>query len=128
MFIRSSFNEKENKLNYYRGKDCIENLCKKLKERAMEKIYYEEKDIISLNDEENYRYNEQEICCICEEEFCEDKDDENCKNRKKVKDHCRYTGDFGRAAHSKCNLIYKVQKEIPVIIHNAGYDTHFIIN
>ena len=46
IFIRSSFNEKENKLNYYRGKDCIENLCKKLKERAMEKIYCEEKDII----------------------------------------------------------------------------------
>ena len=29
MFTRSSFNEKENKLNYYRGKDCIEKLCKK---------------------------------------------------------------------------------------------------
>ena len=32
------------------------------------------------------------------------------------------------AAHSKCNLNYKVQKEIPIIIHNATYDTHFIIN
>ena len=34
MFIRYSFNKKENKLNYYRGKDCIEKLCKKLKEGA----------------------------------------------------------------------------------------------
>ena len=47
---------------------------------------------------------------------------------KKVKDHCHYTGKFRGVAHSKCNLNYKVQKEIPVIIHDATYDTHFIIN
>ena len=46
MFTRCSFNEKENKLNYYRGKDCIEKLCKKLKERAMKIINYEEKEMI----------------------------------------------------------------------------------
>ena len=28
MFIRYSFDEKENKLNYYRGNECIEKLCK----------------------------------------------------------------------------------------------------
>ena len=28
---------------------------------------------------------------------------------------------------SKCNLNYKVSKEIPIIIHNASYDTHFIL-
>ena len=32
------------------------------------------------------------------------------------------------AAHSKCNLNYKIPKDIPIIIHNASYDTHFIIN
>ena len=57
-----------------------------------------------------------------------DKDDKDYINRKKVKDHCHYTGDFRGAAHSICNLKYKVPKEIPVIIHNATYDTHFIIN
>ena len=46
----------------------------------------------------------------------------------KVKDHCHYTGKFTWAAHSKCNANYKVQKEIPVIIYNASYDTHFILN
>ena len=57
-----------------------------------------------------------------------DKDDENCKNKRKVKDHCHYTGKCRGAAHSKCNLNYKVPKDIPIIIHNASYDTHFIIN
>ena len=32
------------------------------------------------------------------------------------------------AAHSKCNLNYKFPKDIPIIIYNASYDTHFIIN
>ena len=34
----------------------------------------------------------------------------------------------GGAAHSKRNLNYKVQKEIPVIIYNTSYDAHFILN
>ena len=57
-----------------------------------------------------------------------DKDDRNYKNKRKVKDQCHYTGKFRGAAHSKCNLNYKVPKDIPIIIHNASYDTHFIIN
>ena len=52
----------------------------------------------------------------------------NYQNKRKVKDHCHYTGKFRGAAHSKCILNYKVPKDIPIIIHNASYDTHFIIN
>ena len=43
------------------------------------------------------------------------------------KDYINRKKDRG-AAHTKCNLNYKVQKEIPIIIHNASCDTHFIIN
>ena len=53
MFNRCLFKKKENKLNYYRGKDCIEILCKKLNESAMEIIDYEKKDIIPLTHDEN---------------------------------------------------------------------------
>ena len=47
---------------------------------------------------------------------------------RKVKDHCHYTGKYRGAAHSKCNLNYKIVKEIPVLFHNGYvYDYHFII-
>ena len=81
-----------------------------------------------LTYEENQSYKEQEACHICEEKFCIDKDDENYKRKRKVKNHCHYTGKFRGAAHRKCNLNYKVPKDVPIIIHNASYDTHFIIN
>ena len=94
----------------------------------MKIINYEEKEMISLTHEKNKSYKEQDKCHICEKKFCMDKDDENYTNRKKVKDHCHYTGKFRGAAYSKCNLNYKVLKDIPIIIDNANYDTHFIIN
>ena len=128
MFTRCSFDKKENKLNYYRGKDYIETLCKKLKERATRIIKYEEKEMIQLIKEENKSNEKQGKCHICKEKFCEDKDDENYSNRKKVKDNCYYIGKFRKAAHSKCNLNYKIPKDIAIIIHNASCDTHFIIN
>ena len=46
----------------------------------------------------------------------------------KVRDYCHYTGKYRGAAHSVCNLRYKVVKEIPVVFHNgSAYDYHFII-
>ena len=92
------------------------------------------KDKIPLTNEENNFYKEQEARHICKERFYMDKnykkiiDDKNYINKRKVKYHCYYTGKLRGAAQSKCNLNYKVPKDIPVIIHNATYDTHFIIN
>ena len=82
MFTRCWFDKKENKLNYYRGKDCIEKLCKKLKECAMKIINCEEKKIIPLTKEEKQFYIKQEACHICAEKFYVDKDDESYINRK----------------------------------------------
>ena len=64
MFIKCSFDKKENRFNYCRGKNCTEKLCKKLKEEAMKIINYAEKEMIPLTKEENSFYNEQEICYI----------------------------------------------------------------
>ena len=46
MLTSCSFDKKENTLDYYRGKDCIEKLCKKLKQHAMNIINYEKKGMI----------------------------------------------------------------------------------
>ena len=46
----------------------------------------------------------------------------------KVRDHCHYTGKYRGTLHSKCNLEYKIVKEIPVLFHNGSvYDYHFTI-
>ena len=60
---------------------------------------------------------------ICKKRFYNDDD----KKYQKVGDHCHHTGQFIEAAHSNCHLNYKVLKKIPVVIHNAGCDTYFII-
>ena len=65
MFTRCSFDKKENKRNYFRGKDCIEKLCKKLNERAMKRINYGEK-MIPLTEEESKSYKKQEAYHTCE--------------------------------------------------------------
>ena len=61
-------------------------------------------------------------------EFCYDENEKNkFKLYQKITDHCHYTGKLRGAAHSICNLRYKIQ-EIPVKIHNGSkYDYHFII-
>ena len=123
IFTSCSFDESRNKLNYYRGKDCMKRFCKDLKEHATRMINYEKKKIIPLTKEEKISYNDQQICYICKKEF-----DKNDKKHHKVRDHCHYTGKYRRAAHNICNLRYKVPKEIPVVFHNgSAYDYHFII-
>ena len=125
----SSFDSKENKHNVYRGRDCIKRFCSDLKELATKIINYEEKEMIPLTDSENKFYEEQEVCHICQKEFCYDKNEKKkFKLYQKVRDHCHYTGKFRGAAHSICNLNYKVPTEIPVKIHNGStYDYHFTI-
>ena len=62
------------------------------------------------------------------EKLCYDENEKSeFKLYHKVRDHCHYAGKYRGAAHSICNLKYKVPKEISVVIHNAGFDTHFII-
>ena len=53
--------------------------------------------------------------------FCTDKNDEKAfKIYQNVRDHCHYTGKLRGAAHSICNLRYKIPREIPVKIHNGS--------
>ena len=97
----SSFDSRENKHNFYRGTDCIKSFCSDLKELGTKIINYEEKEMISLTDNGNKSYEEQEKCLICLKEFCYDKNEKKkCKIYQKVRDNCHYTGKFRGASHS----------------------------
>ena len=89
-----------------------------------------EEDIIDIYDEFKYKkgiritkkeerdFQKARVCHICEDLLNDDK----------VRDHCHLTGKYRGAAHSKCNLDYKLPKFYPVIFHNlSGYDTHMFI-
>ena len=105
----SSFDLEQDKNSFYRGRDCTEKFCKDLKEYSTKIINFKEKDIIPLTNEEIY-YEKQKVCHICEKEFCYYKNEKSkFKLYEKVRNHSHYTGKFRGAAHSNCNLRYKVQ-------------------
>ena len=55
----SSFDSKQNKHNFYRGKDCIKKFCGDLKELGTRIINYEQKQMIPLTDNKNKFYEKQ---------------------------------------------------------------------
>ena len=123
LFTHCSFDKTKNKLDYYRGEDCMKKFCKDLRKYATKIINYEKEKMIPLTIKEEIRHNKQKICYICKKEF--DTDD---KKHYKVKDHCHYTGKYRGAAHNICNLRYKIPKEMPIVFHNdSSYNYHFII-
>ena len=120
LFMHCSFDKTKNKLNYYRGKDCMKKFCKDLREHATKIINCEKKKMIPLTTKEEIDYDKQKICYICKKEF----DKKNCK----VRDHCHHTGKYRGGAHNICNLRHEIPKEIPVVFHNGStYDYYFII-
>ena len=96
IFTSCSFDESKNKLNYYRGKDCMKKFCKDLKEHGTRIINHEKKKIIPLTKEEKINYNDQKVCYTCKKEFDTiDTAGTSSLERKKnykVRDHCHYTG------------------------------------
>ena len=125
LFTHYSFDTIKNKLDYYRGKNCMKSFCLDLREHATKKINYEKKERMPLTKEEKEFRSVQIVCHIFKRIFSTDYDN---KKYHKVKDHCHYTGKYRGAAHNTCNLRYKIPKEIPVVFHNGStYDYHFII-
>ena len=125
LFTHCSFDTTKNKLDYYRGKNCMKNFCLDLREHATKIINYEKKEMIPLTKKEEKKHNRQKICHIRKKRFSTD---DNNKKYHKVKDHCHYTGKYRGAAHDICNLRCKIPKEIPVVFHNGSTcDYHFII-
>ena len=65
-----SFDSKQKKHSFYRGKDCIKRFGSELKELGTKIINYEQKEMIPSTDDENKYYEEQKECYKCQKEFC----------------------------------------------------------
>ena len=59
IFAHCSFDKSKNKLNYYRGKDCMKKFSKDLREHASKITGYEKKKMIPLTTEEKIYHNKQ---------------------------------------------------------------------
>ena len=103
----------------YRGSDCVERFSEHIISEA-KRLYssFPEQRMKPLTKEQLKEYRKATKCHICFKELRESK----------VRDHCHYSGLYGGAAHTMCNLRYKIPKYIPVVFHNlAGYDAHLFI-
>ena len=121
--VRSEFayGEVKDPLKLYRGKDCVSKFCEHIIGEAR-RLYnsFPEKPMIPLTKDQIKKYNRVSKCHICFKHF---KDGD-----RKVRDHCHYSRECRGAAHSLCNLQYKIPSYIPVVFHNlAGYDVHLFI-
>ena len=70
-----------------------------------------------LTKKQQESYESTKICYICKDKF-EDKhanDNKYCR----VRDHLHYTVEYRGAAHSICNLKFRVPKEIIIVFHKG---------
>ena len=120
MYSKFAYRSGIDKFWKYRGKDCVSGFCKNIILEA-KRLYKSapQKPMDLLNDKQKREHTTAKECHICHSFSIEDR---------KVMDHCHYTGKYRGAAHSSCNLMYKIPNYIPVVFHNlAGYDAHLFI-
>ena len=121
VYSKFSYGDVTNPLTQYRGLDCVEKFCEHIISES-KRLYdsFPEKPMAPLTKSHLKEYARATKCHICFKPFSEDK--------RKVRDHCHYTGLYRGAAHSSCNLKYKVLSYIPVVFHNlTRYDAHLFI-
>ena len=79
-----------------------------------------------LTDEEEADFRAATTCHICSGAF-----DPSTSAKSAVRDHDHLTGTFRGAAHSACNLQWRldvVKYKLPVFFHNLrGYDSHLLV-
>ena len=121
IYSHFSYGNLTNPLTQYRGLDCVNEFCKHIISEA-KRLYnsFLEKPMAPLTKSQLKEFKRATKWHICFKPFSEKK--------RKVRDHCNYSGLYKGAAHSSFNLQYKIQNYIPVVFHNlAGYDAHLFI-
>ncbi|KAJ8912239.1 hypothetical protein NQ315_016581 [Exocentrus adspersus] len=116
-------NNYEKQMVLYRGADAARVFVDRLESDVIE-IYEKYLKYIKfmnpLSREEQDQFDRATSCGICEKPLG--------VGQSKAKDHDHLTGKFRFAAHTNCNLNYKIPNFIPIICHNmSGYDIHMFI-
>ena len=65
LYTHCSFDKTKNKLDYYRGEDCMKEFCRDLRKHTTKIINCEKKKMIPLTTKEEKNYNKQKVCYIC---------------------------------------------------------------
>ncbi|KAJ8909605.1 hypothetical protein NQ315_003716 [Exocentrus adspersus] len=122
--IKCSFDNSLSKMVIYRGKHAGKEFVKHLETDLIEIYNKYLKDVVpmsplSVKEEEEFQM--ATTCGICGKPFGQ--------GDIKTRDHCHLTGKKRNgAAHSICNLNYKLPGFVPIILHNlSGYDTHLFV-
>ena len=113
MYSKFTYGRVTNPFKQYRCRDCVSKFCETIIAEA--KRLYEsapKKPMDKLTNEENVEFITAKECHICFKKF-------SPKDRK-VRDHCHYTFKYRGAAHSSCNLRYRIPDYIPVVFHNLA--------
>ncbi|XP_074029419.1 uncharacterized protein [Leptinotarsa decemlineata] len=122
--IKCSYNDDLSKFVTYRGVDAAQKFVSSIEDdlkEIHENHLRNPKPMDTQTDEEEEQFAAARTCGICNKAFTD--------GEVKVRDHCHVTGKKrSHAAHSKCNLNFKIPNFIPIIFHNlSGYDCHLFI-
>ncbi|XP_050528208.1 uncharacterized protein LOC126898309 [Daktulosphaira vitifoliae] len=120
-FIKCSYDENLDRMELYRGENCVKVFIEKLREdiNRISDIYSNSVSMMPLTLKQEHDHYLATVCHICGGEL---------RYHDKVFDHCHLTGKYRGAAHRDCNLKCTVPSFVPVILHNMqNYDSHFII-
>ena len=72
MFTDCSFDKKQNKLDYYRGKDSLKRFCQDLSKQARSILDFQKKEM-NLTPEEEFSFYMTDKCYISNKPFYKDK-------------------------------------------------------
>ena len=96
-----AYGKVKNPLKLYRGKDCVKKFCYQVIGEAHHlHSSFLKKPMEPFTKVQWKDYKKASSCHICYKPF---KD-----GNRKVRDHCHYSGVYRGAAHSLCNLQYKI--------------------
>lgn len=111
----------------YTAKSADEDVMKVFLDKLyddVKSIYHtfkEEKKMV-FGEREAKIYKKASTCWICGNGgfYNGPKEDKEQEKRRKVREHCHFTGKFRGAAHNDCNLKARNPPFIPVLFHNLS--------